>query len=284
MDASRERHLHLVDALGLPGDDFTRSQDDLFAQLISFVGSADVLWRLDTEPLPDEPFDWSAVEDRDRDFVADVLAQSDQCCDLLLDVEYRTITRRILARVAARDPRPFRRSPYANRCAASLVWLACNSNGKFTARRPRPSASWIWSWFAVGNCSDRGRTLRRAAGLDGDNGWYDDPLSLGDPTLLHSRFRQAILFERHRLLDVAEQRRTWTEHADGRVCIRHLPAKVATAVKGVADDTGRALVYVGFGDRQEDAHYVALSITEAHELVRKVQRALDSPLPLGLRN
>jgi hypothetical protein len=277
MHASRDRHLRAVDAMELPGDNFVRRQCDLFDHLIPYVGSADALWRLDTEPLPDEPFDWSAVEDRDRSFVEEVLAQTDQCCELLLDVEYRTITRRILARVAARDPRPFRRRPHAARCAASLVWLACGSSGMF-ASRPRTPTSWIWSWFAVGNCSDRGRTLRRAAGLEPAGGWYDEPLSLGDPTLLHSHFRETILIERHRKLEIAEERRTWSEDPGGRVSVRHLPAKVVTAVKGVAEETGRALVYVGFGDRIEDAHYVSLTVPEAHELVRKVQLALDAPL------
>ena len=186
-----------------------------------YVGSAEALWRLDAEPLPDEAFDWSAVEGRDRSFVADVLAQSDQCCDLVLDVEYRTITRRLLARVAARDPCPFRRSPYADRCAASLVWLACDASGMF-ATRPRTPASWIWSWFSVGNCSDRGRTLRRAAGLEPERGWCSEPLELGDPTLLHSFFRETILLERQRQLEHAEEHRTWSEDPSGRVTVRSI--------------------------------------------------------------
>src|SRR6476661_3198578 len=58
----------------LAGDDFTRRQLDLFDHLIEAVGDADALWRLDVKPLPDEPFDWSAVQHEDREFVAEVLA------------------------------------------------------------------------------------------------------------------------------------------------------------------------------------------------------------------
>ena len=45
-----------------PPDDFTRRQLDLFSSLIGIVGGVDALWRLDTVPLPDEPFDWAAVD------------------------------------------------------------------------------------------------------------------------------------------------------------------------------------------------------------------------------
>jgi hypothetical protein len=128
----------------LPGDDFARRQLDLFTHLIEAVGDADALWRLDTTPLPDEPFDWSAVEPRDVAFVNEVLALSDRCCIEMLDTEFRTATRRILARVARRDPRPFRRSPHVARCGASLVWLAGQASGEF-GRGSRRSAAWLWA-------------------------------------------------------------------------------------------------------------------------------------------
>ena len=59
---SHERHLHLVDPL----DDYARGQYDLFSHLIDVVGDADTLWRLDVDPLPDEEFDWSAVDPADK--------------------------------------------------------------------------------------------------------------------------------------------------------------------------------------------------------------------------
>ena len=72
-----------------PGDDFARRQLDLFTHLIEAVGDANVLWHLDTTPLPDEPFDWSAVEPCDAAFGGGPRF-SDRCCLELLDAEYRT--------------------------------------------------------------------------------------------------------------------------------------------------------------------------------------------------
>ena len=266
----------------LPGDDFARRQLDLFAHLIEPVGDADALWRLDATPLPDEPFDWSAVEPCDAAFLQEVLALSDRCCIEMLDAEYRTATRRILARVARRDPRPFRRSPHPARCGASLVWLVGQANGEF-GRGSRRTAAWLWAWFGVGNCADRGRSLRRAAGLEPEQGSWSEPLPLGDPAVLHSRFRASLVAERDRMLEVAGRRRTWSvvgdDAASARVEVRASPAKVVHAVKGVLADTGRATVLIGFGEQLEDAEFVALTVPDAHELVRRVQLALDTSLP-----
>ena len=266
----------------LPGDDFARRQLDLFAHLIEPVGDADALWRLDATPLPDEPFDWSTVEPGDAAFLQEVLALSDRCCIEMLDTEYRTATRRILARVTLRDPRPFRRSPHPARCAASLVWLVGQASGEF-GRGSRRSAAWLWAWFGVGNCSERGRSLRRAAGLDPEEGSWSEPLSLGDPALLHSRFRASLVAQRDRMLEIAGRRRTWSvvgnDGASARVEVRAEPTKVVHTVKGVLADTGRATVLIGFGEQLEDAEFVALTVPDAHELVRRVQLALDTSSP-----
>ncbi len=267
----------------LAGDDFARSQLDLFTTLIEAVGSADALWCLDGARLPDEAFDWSSVEPGDVEFVEQVLAASDECCRLVLDTEFRTITRRILARVAERDPRPLRRSKHAARCAASLVWLACEANAAFGWGRRR-SAAWIWSWFGVGNCSDRGRSLYRAAGLEPEDGMSrDGPMPLGDPSLLHSSFRATLVVQRDHMLEIAARRRTWSVTAtDGNklsVEVRARPTSVVHAVKGIRTDSGRAEVFIGFGERVEDADFVALTVPDAHELVRRVQLALDAGLP-----
>jgi hypothetical protein len=44
-------------------------------------------------------------------------------------------------------------------------------------------------------------------------------------------------------------------------------------------DSGRAIVLVGFGEQLDDAEFVSLTIPDAHDLVRQVQVALDTPLP-----
>lgn len=306
MDSSRDaapsespiRHLRAVDSgflrpdgtveqhvPGLAGDDFARRQVDLFDHLIEVVGDADALWRLDVKPLPDEPFDWSAVQPEDQEFVAEVLALSDHCCDEAFDFEFRTSARRILARVARNDPRPFRRHPHAARCAASLVFLVGSANGDF-GRGGRLPSSLLWRWFGVGDCTGRAVTLRRAAGLErGERGRYgwSDPQVLGDPALLHSWMRGRLVDQRDRLLDVAERRRTWSVIGDdgrsARVEVRARPTKVVHSVKAVLRDSGRAIVLVGFGEHLEDAEFMSLTIPDAHDLVRHVQHALDTALP-----
>ena len=266
----------------LAGDEFARRQLDLFTHLINEVGDADALWCLDAIPLPDEPFDWSVVEPRDVAFVEQVLALSDRCCVEMLDIEFRTVTRRILARVAGRDPRPFRRSPHAARCAASLVWLAGQANGEFS-RRGRRMAGWLWAWFGVGNCSDRGRSLWSAAGLEPDPPSWPEQLPLGDPALLHSGMRAHLVMQRDVMLEVAGRRRTWslaeTHGTSARVEVRAAPTKVVYSAKGVLPDTGRATVLIGFGEHLDDANFVMLTVPDAHELVRRVQSALDASLP-----
>ena len=247
----------------------------IFAHLVPYVGSFDALWRLDVVPVPDEAFDWSAVEDRDRSFVEEVLRLSDECCKLVHDVEFRTIARRILARV--RRARPSTLPSQSPRCPLRRVARAGSSRDSSGALGwgRRRSASWIWSWFGVGNCSDRGRSLRRAARLEPDGGWLDQPLSLGDPALLHSSSRCHAHDPARPRARRRGRRRTWSM-VDGndlaaRVEVRMHPTKVVSAVKGVLTDTGRATVVVGFGERVDDAYYVSLTVPDAHELVRQVQ-------------
>ena len=78
-------------------------------ELAAEVGGDDVLEALDDSPLPDEPFDWTGIAEDIAPRVREVLAMVDRCCDDLLDVEYRTACRRLLARAAVGDPKVFRR-------------------------------------------------------------------------------------------------------------------------------------------------------------------------------
>ncbi len=82
--------------------------------LADAVGGKHALEDPDDVPLPDEPFALAAVPDDIRRPVSDVLAWCDRCCDELLDVEYRTACRRLLAAWAADDPAVFRRSGRAD--------------------------------------------------------------------------------------------------------------------------------------------------------------------------
>jgi hypothetical protein len=250
--------------------------------LITVVGRPDALWALDDEPLPDEPFDWSGVADRDREFVAEVLTTSDRVCELLFDLELRTVTRRILARVASLDPRPLRRHARPERCAAGLVWLAAHGNGAL-GHGSRLCASHLWAWCGVTDCSDRGRTLRRAAGLrcsaDDDARWRG-VLPLGDPSLLHSRWRASLIHQRDTLAQALDARRTFTRDADGQTAhLRTTARRPLGACKGVLAQGNRVMIVVGFGEELDDADFVALTVPDAHDLVRQLQAALDAPIP-----
>ena len=227
-----------------------------FSHLVVVVGSAGALWTLDDDPLPAEEFDWTAVAERDRGFVSGVLETSDRVCDTLFDVELRTITRRILARVAVHDPRPLRRSVRPERCAAGLVWIAAVGNGAL-GRRPRPRASLVWTMCRVTDCSDRGRALRRAAGLccspDEDRRWRG-VLPLGDPGLLDSRSRASLIAGRDALADEIERRSSYTIEPHSRIAhVRSAPARPLLVAKGLLPERARVVVVVGFGEELDDA-------------------------------
>jgi hypothetical protein len=252
-------------------------RDSLLASLIARVGDADALATLDAVPIPDEPFNWSVVEPADHAFVSEVVALSDRYCDATLDVEFRTITRRLIARVARRDPRPFRRSRDAARCAAAFVWLAGGASGEFGGRGPR-AVHLLWKWFGVSSASDRGYALRRAAGLEPswiDNGYWSDEMTLGDVSLLHSGFRARLLARRDLLFDIERGRRRWNPRPDGTAEIQARPAAVIAAGPGTARDTTTPLVLLGLGDHLDDADFFALTVPEAKSLVARVQHTLD---------
>jgi hypothetical protein len=251
---------------------------DLFTDLIDAVGGAEALARLDAVALPDEPFDWSAVDTRDVAFVTDVLAAADKCCELLLDIEFRTIARRILARVAVRGPAALRRSTNVPRCAAGLVWLAGRANAEFGTRCRLP-ARLLWRWFGVADASDRGRSLRRAAGLEPDHGLrsWDSAPTLGDPELLHSRYRKELVARRDLLVGIASAGRRWSASSDGTAHLRSHPVKPVLAAKGLCGN--RAMIVAGFGDDLDDATFYSFNITDARELLRMLQDALDAPMP-----
>lgn len=244
--------------------------------LVRTVGSADALAVLDSTPIPDELFDWSAVEERDRPFVAAVLALSDQCCEALLDVEFRTIARRILARVAARDPRCLRRASKPERTAGALVYLSGRGSGVF-GRRGRPSARHLWGWWGITSCADRARTLYRAAGFASPaDRWDDEGIVLGEATLLHSTYRAHLCRVRDYSKELAPRPR-WVPAPDGRHAqVRAVPARAVVACRAAAGS--RSVVMIGLGRDLEDASFYALPITEARELVRIVEHALAAPV------
>lgn len=255
--------------------------ESLFSGLIALVGDAPALRALDADPIPDEPFDWSAVEPEDRSFVAAVVGATDRCCDGLLDVEFRTIVRRIVARVARRDPRAFRRSTNVARTAAAFVWLAGRANGEFGRRGPR-SAHRLWDWFGVGSAADRARSLRSAAGLEPSSlphELWSDEMALGDVSLLHSNYRAQLIRRRDSILEFEERRRTWKPRDDGTVEVKARPAEVVVAGRAAVVGSAAPMLLLGLGEDVEHADFFSLTIAEAKSLVARVQHALDGPPP-----
>ena len=157
------------------------------------AGGDDGLRALDDRPLPDEDFDWVRLPDDVHAKVAEVLALTDACCDDLLDVEYRTACRRLLARVAAGDPAVFRRRASSATAAAAICWIVGKDNDLFSPSGGRMLVKDLMAQFglAQGGVSQRAETLLRAAGFDRSARPWD--LRLGDPELLVSRRRRRMI-------------------------------------------------------------------------------------------
>ena len=133
--------------------------------------------------------------------------------------------------------RPVPAESHAARCAASLVWLAGQINGGLFWRGRRSSA-WVWKWFGVAELR-RTRSQSRPR-RQGSTRRYASPSqgwAVGEPTLLTSRYRSALIRERERLLDIAEHRRTW-RITEADECVERIEVRVesttfVSAAKGV---------------------------------------------------
>jgi Domain of unknown function (DUF6398) len=133
--------------------------------LATEVGGQQVLNNLDDSPLPDEPFDWTGIAEDIVPCVAQILGHIDRCCDALLDVEYRTACRRLLARAALGDPRVFRRQAKTETAAAAIVWIVGSTNKIFDGPERLIFASRVVHFLgASSSASSRAETFRRAAG------------------------------------------------------------------------------------------------------------------------
>ena len=181
-------------------DDAFEFDDGAFMRelLREAAGSDDALRDLDDRPLPDQEFDWSGIADDVHDKVGEVLGLTDACCDQLLDVEYRTACRRVLARAVAGDPAVFRRRASTATAAAAVCWIVGKDNNLFSPAGGRMLVKDLMAHFglAQGGVSQRAETLMKAAGFDPSARRWD--LRLGDPELLVSRRRRRIIELRDR--------------------------------------------------------------------------------------
>lgn len=253
--------------------------------LANKVGGLSALEHLDTEPIPDEPFSWPVVHDGDREVVGQVLALVDAVCDEQLDVEYRTIARRLLALVASRDPGPLRRTKRPDRQAAGLVLAVLDGNGAVGRGRAWRAGD-VAAWFHTSSVQDIARGLVRAARLEvpyePDNPWrYPWTTVLGSSSLLHSSARRALLAERDELVaavEEAERRR------DGRRMFvvldkggtgRATLAELDQVHRGWSQG-GQTVVVVGMATVQPspERELYALTVSEASHLRDLLQIAL----------
>jgi hypothetical protein len=285
----RNRHLSAVPSYGNAetyADTRAEAWSDYLQSMQVLVGGYDELMRLDAEPLPNEEFEWSTVEPQDRAFVTLVLALVDRYCEEVLDDEYRTIARRILARVAARDPRVLRRSQNTDRFAAGLVWLAGRGSGRFERSGGPPSSRELWQWFGVTDCSDRGRSLRIAADLfpaDHLIGHvFPGDLALDDAALLHSCYRKGLVMRRdtRRAVAVEDAQRSPVVSYDGnQLVVAAQPVAVLGAAKSLPVEGERQGICIILGTELDNAECYDVSIPDAHKLVQCLQVALDEPPP-----
>lgn len=163
------------------------------------VGGVDALRALDTDPLPDDEFDWTGIADEIRPAVRAILDGCDACADALLDVEHRTAMRRFLARAARNDPRLFRRKGSPVRGAAAVAWVVATGNRTIGSHRSPMTGGDLLAHFGItGSVSDRTQSLLRAAGIDRRLTYGS--LRLGDPSLLVSPRRRELVDERDRTL------------------------------------------------------------------------------------
>jgi hypothetical protein len=158
--------------------------------LVAIAGSEAALAALDAVPLPEEPFDWAPVPDDIRPRVTAALELLDRCCDEVLgDVEYRTVCRRLLSRAAAADPGLFRRRARDEVTAGGVAWLAGKANGLFRSMMVKELAGWFGA--TSGAVSQKGGTILTKLGITGAHFAYDG--AVGDPTLLTSARRAALI-------------------------------------------------------------------------------------------
>lgn len=164
------------------------------------VGGAPALQALDDHPLPDEEFDWEPVPLDVRDRVGEVLDLCDRCCEELLDAEYRTACRRLLARIAAGDAEVFRRRGRPDTAAAAICWTVGQANGLFGPAAGRLRVRDLLAAFgiAASSVSQRAATLLAAAGLAGRGYGLDGVLLVGTPELLTSARRRWLIEQRDR--------------------------------------------------------------------------------------
>jgi Domain of unknown function (DUF6398) len=167
------------------------------------VGDRIQLDRLDDNPLPDEPFRREDIPDDVTAPVHEVLALTDRCCEEVLDFEYRTACRRLLARVAFKEGEVFRHKGRPETAAAALVWIIGKANNLFEQRPGVMQVRDLLSHFGLRQSS----VGQRAAAMLRAGGFRDDTyiVRLGSPDYLVAAHRRRIIKMRNGYRQLAEE-------------------------------------------------------------------------------
>jgi hypothetical protein len=180
----------------------------LLDSLAEEVGGQDALDSLDDTPLPEEEFSWDGVPADVRERVGQVLAACDCCCDDLLGTEYRTASRRLLARAAPGLSGMLRKTTKPEAIAAAVCWVIGKGNQRLGQGVGELRVKDLMSYFRLGqsSVSERGYQIMRAAGIKPASTY--PAVRLGSPDLLVSGRRRRIieLRDRHRAAISGERR------------------------------------------------------------------------------
>jgi hypothetical protein len=163
---------------------------------VAAVGGREALEQLDADPLPDEPFDWTGVEDDIKEKVSEVLALCDRNADELLDLEHQTANRRLLRDLAAANPAFFRGRAAARTSAAAISYMVAHANRSLSSYGPLTAQALI-GHFGVKSASQRAHQFRDFLGLPEhlpDHG----PMPLGSPDYLVGIRRQELIDNQRR--------------------------------------------------------------------------------------
>lgn len=178
---------------GPDGTEHLSHNEYMLDSLARSVGGMRSLDTLAMDALPDEPLDRTGIPDDIVTRVAEISELVDGCCDDLFDEEFRTASRRLLARVAVADSDIFRRKSSAATTAAAICWIIAKANDSFdlygVSGSGGPRVKDLMAHFGLtGSVSQRAEPMIRAIGAD----WRFGRTTVGDPRLLVSSMRLRI--------------------------------------------------------------------------------------------
>lgn len=171
------------------------------------VGGAEALNELSTLPLPAEELELAAVPEdlveRVREIDSALLAGLEhvgegkpELDEPVLGEEFLTACRRLLTQIMARDPDVLRRRASTRNTAAAVAWIVGRGND-LVGHSPAPirTGDLMRAFGVKSTPSQRAETLMNAAVLPRPT----FGAAMGDPDLLVSAAREAIIAERERL-------------------------------------------------------------------------------------